>query len=132
MSSIKVKGLNILDPNVNPFLAPEYTGGGLNYSALNIAEYVSAEVTVQSNTTKFGQFVINEVINRFNLQHGASLDPNEYGIVPIHNDQNSRCAYMLFPLVTNNKVVIRVYLELGTDSIFDFNRIGAVPAPNYL
>lgn len=56
----------------------------------------------------------NLVINAFNTQYNTNYNFANFVIEQIPNDQNSRCAYELYPSDVNNLLRIRVYCQLGT------------------
>ena len=61
------------------------------------------------------EYFSNLVINAFNTQFGTTHNPANFVIEQIPNDQNSRCAYELYPVDVNNLLRIRVYCQLGQE-----------------
>ena len=61
------------------------------------------------------QYFGNLVINAFNKQYGSNYSFSQFVIEQIPNDQNSRCAYELYPSDVNNLLRIRIYCELGSE-----------------
>ncbi len=61
------------------------------------------------------EYFSNLVVNAFNAQFGTTHNPANFVIEQIPNDQNSRCAYELYPQDVNNLLRLRIYCQLGNE-----------------
>lgn len=57
----------------------------------------------------------NLVLGAFNKQFNTNYQLTDFVIEQIPNDQNSRCAYEIYPSDVNNLLRIRVYCQLDTE-----------------
>ena len=127
--TIYYNGSNIQSLKINPFLGLILENDYTNYPQ---TKEVSTFQTINSIKTSFGIFILQTIINEFNNREGTSYDYNDFGIVNIPVDQNSRCSYLIFPLKTDIDILIRTYVQLGEQVSLDFNELGFVPKPNYV
>lgn len=129
-----IQSFDIKDPTYNPFTAEQYSGSKI-LSAYQPEEYVFEEATPGStpNTilTSFGRTLLSMVIQQYNTNNGTQYDPNNFGMISMPNDQNSQCAFLIFPLDLTDDIVIRVYLQLGQNTKMAFRHIDFVPGPSY-
>lgn len=123
---------SILNPYYNQFLNENYSGSNtLSQQSLNSGT-VPPNTTVNDIITGFGNFLLAIIIDNYNNTYGTTYLPTDFGIVPMPNDQNSRCAYLVFPLSRESAILFRVYLELGITTDISFNFIKYVESPDYL
>lgn len=122
---------DVNNPQVNVFLDRLYSGNDTNaqYVPSNKNQLVANDF--QSILTPYAIFLIETVINTYNYRYGSNYNPTDFGIANIPNDQNSHCAYIIFPLLTTLNLIIRVYLQSSVSIHIDFNFIDTVEGPEY-
>ncbi len=123
---------SILNPYWNEFLKEEFSGSNeestLDYSNTSLP---IANSTVNGNVNTFGNLIISSLLNQYNTKYGTNYNSTNFGIVGLNNDQNSQCAYLVFPLLTSIYVLFRVYLEIGNSFEIGFNHIKYIKSPLY-
>ena len=129
------QSFDIKDPAYNPFTAEQYSGTK-TLSAYEPDAYIFKEASPGStpNTvlTPFGRTLLSIVIQQYNTDNGTQYDPNNFGMISMPNDQNSQCAFLIFPLDPVDDIVIRVYLQLGQNTKMAFKHVDFTPSPNYV
>lgn len=123
---------SILNPYWNEFLKEEFSGSNeesiLDYSNTSLP---IANSTVNGNVNNFGNLIISSLLNQYNTKYGTNYNSTNFGIVGLNNDQNSQCAYLVFPLLTSIYVLFRAYLEIGNSFDIGFNHIKYIKSPLY-
>ena len=127
-----MSNLSILNPYYNNFLESKYSGVTLPITYSAPPAVAPANTTVNTITNAFGNFILELVIEEFNIRYGKDYAYTDFGIVPIPNDQNSKCAYLIFPLFREEAIIIRTYIQLGNIISLDFNYLDSVESPDYL
>jgi hypothetical protein len=122
---------NINDPAVNPFLSAPYLTGATGSGAVTRAS-VQVGSTLRSVLTPYAKEIIERVITQYNTDNGTVHNHEDFGIARMNNDQNSVCAYIVYPLLTTIPLALRVYLQLGTNTRTGFNFLGFVGSPVYV
>ena len=122
-------GLNIQSIENNPFIKLLYNK---EFTQFPVSKPVNIPNSLQSIQNPLGSFIIEVVILQYNFRHGCNYDYTEFGIVPIPNDQNSRCSLLIFPLTTNNDILFKTYIELGERIGINFQDLGYLDQPDYM
>ena len=123
---------DLKDPYYNVFLTDPYSGSHMTAAYAPSTKKQAIGTDIASVLTPYAKFIINSVVESFNSQYGTNYDPTLFGIASIPNDQNSNCAYIVFPLDPTISLVIRVYMELGNNIDIGFNFIDFVDTPQYI
>lgn len=121
---------NINDHTVNPFLNAPYITGALGPSPATRAA-VQTGSTLRSVLTPYAKEIIEQTLTAYNTDNGTTYNHEDFGIARMNNDQNSICAYLVYPLLTTIPLILRVYLQLGLNTRTGFNFIKFVGSPVY-
>ena len=124
--------IDLNNPYYNVFLTDPYSGSHLTAAYTPSTKKQTIGTDIASVLTPYAKFIINSVVESFNSQYGTNYDPTLFGIASIPNNQNSNCAYIVFPLDPTISLVIRVYMELGNNIDIGFNFIDFVDTPQYI
>ncbi len=120
---------NIESIKYNPFIKLFFDE---DFTQQDLTALINEYNTVKSIQSNLGNFILTTIISEYNLRNGSNHNPTDYGIVIIPIDQNSKCAALIFPLVTKEELLIKTYIELGDYVAINFQDLGYIDAPDYV
>ena len=126
--TISYNAYNIESIEYNPFIKILYNE---NFTTKPITKSVTEFNTVQTIQSDLATFLLKTIIQEFNFKNNENHDYNNYGVLVMPNDQNARCSLLIFPLVTSEDLLIKVYIELGDMVSINFTNLGFIDSPNY-
>ena len=122
---------SMLDVAFNTFIDPPFSGVTWPYVEPTLPKPPKLPIvsTYQDAISPIGKFMINLIISNYNTENNAEYSVSDFCIIPIPNDQNSRCAFLVFPLELDVRLVFRVYMQLGKEIHLHFRKLKEVEFP---